>query len=76
LDDLRGSLRRAGFPDDGKPWVPHLTVGRVKSSHTLEAWPPPSVKAEFVVGEVVLMESHLGANGPRYESLHQVSAKP
>ena len=74
-DSLERELDRIGFPIEGRPFRPHLTIGRVKHGvrpatlaglgGMLEGI---DLHAEALVTSVDLMESHLGRSGPRYES--------
>jgi 2'-5' RNA ligase len=73
---LAVALEREGFAADDKPFVPHLTVGRVRESGArkagesaarlaAEAFP----QAAFPVGELVVVKSTLSPGGSRYEPL-------
>ena len=68
-------LRRVGFPDEDRPFVAHVTLGRVRSSKNLAAlasklkqtsWTPP---AAFAVDHLTLFESVLSSSGPTYTPL-------
>jgi 2'-5' RNA ligase len=71
---LEMELGRAGFPPEPRPFVPHLTVARVK-----RRLPPPAMRAlmnepmgttgSLHVSSFMLMESKPSANGVRYVSL-------
>ncbi len=82
---LEGAMVRCGFPEDGREFKPHVTVGRVRSGtqkrvlaaigqRWLEA--RPSSEGDDVgvpVASMVLMRSHLHHNRPtRYERLYEV----
>lgn len=61
-----------GLPPDGKPFVAHVTIGRVKSARNLErlrAALPSGPIAAFEAREMVLMRSTLRPQGPVYEPL-------
>ena len=71
-----------GYPDDGRPFSPHLTLGRVADfaspsdrrdvgAAVAEASPPPQVG--FEVREVSLIRSELGPGGARYTRLCAVA---
>ena len=73
---LAVALEREGFPAEDKPFVPHLTMGRVRErgGRTAgeaaarlagEAFP----HAPFPVAELVLVKSTLSPAGSRYEPL-------
>lgn len=62
--------RDAGLPPDAKPFVPHVTIGRVKSlrnADRLRAALPAGTFGSFVAGEIVLVRSTLTPDGPIYE---------
>ncbi|MGH7562272.1 MAG: RNA 2',3'-cyclic phosphodiesterase [Gemmatimonadales bacterium] len=60
-----------GFPPEGRPFQPHLTLGRVREGHRL---PPGAMEqlerlphgTPFLADRVVLFESRLGPGGPVY----------
>lgn len=65
------ALTRLGYPSDGKPFRPHITLGRVKEdrSHgelrrTVQSAALDAMMQD--VGELVLMASDLSSRGPRY----------
>jgi 2'-5' RNA ligase len=68
---LESAMEQEGFGRERRPFSPHLTLGRVK-----EGGDPRPVLARvaapepvaFRVGEFVLMESHLGPGGARYQA--------
>jgi 2'-5' RNA ligase len=71
-DRLERRAEAIGFPPEGTPFRPHVTLARVREGHRL----PPGALASlgglyqpvgFLVSELVLYESVLGRNGPRYE---------
>ncbi len=82
LSALERSIRRRldplGFADDGRPYSPHLTLGRVKDprgegiprvAHELRS---SEVEGDpFGVHEVVLMRSELDPRGARHSPLHR-----
>jgi 2'-5' RNA ligase len=76
LELLQDRLERGGegigFPPEGTPFQPHVTLGRVREGQRC----PPHAFAElkdayerlpFLATEVVLFESILTTKGPRYE---------
>jgi 2'-5' RNA ligase len=79
LDVLRDFHRRLetafaalGFPPEDRPFAPHLTLGRVKSSsgrvaltRCLVQLSPPE-PTPFQVGEIVLFRSNLSPQGATY----------
>ena len=63
-----------GFAVDGRPFRPHVTLGRVRDGHQLSseavaAWDAELLHEAFMVDQVVLYQSHLRAEGSRYDSL-------
>ncbi len=62
--------RAAGLPADGKPFVPHVTIGRVKTTRNVErlrAALPGGPLGAFVARELLLVRSTLTPAGPIYE---------
>jgi 2'-5' RNA ligase len=80
-DDLAGVANvceaaavAAGFPAEGRPFHPHLTMSRIRPpvdvQPLVEDTPPFAVKMS--VAAVTLFESHPGRGGPRYKAIDQV----
>jgi len=76
-DRIERGGERLGFAPEGRPFRPHLTLGRVREGHRL----PPGWRSEFEraeVGEpfladrVVLYESSLSPAGPTYTARLEV----
>ncbi|MEP6688593.1 MAG: RNA 2',3'-cyclic phosphodiesterase [Gemmatimonadales bacterium] len=76
LELLQDKLERAGegigFPPEGKPFQPHVTLGRVREGHRipphgLEDFGESYGRVTFVGAQLVLYESVLTTRGPRYE---------
>ncbi len=76
LELLQDRLERRGedigFPPEGAPFQPHVTLGRMREGHRL----PPhalenangvSEKVAFLADRIILYESLLTPEGPRYE---------
>ena len=81
LEPLVGAIdravRAAGLPEEPKPFVPHLTVGRVRAgraSHVGAAMLELGEIATFDPESVVLYQSHLGPEGARYEAVRELRA--
>ena len=77
LDLLQDRLERGGeaigFPPEGKPFHPHVTLGRVREGHRLpvgglEEFGESYAKVSFNGTQLVLYESVLTTRGPRYEA--------
>jgi 2'-5' RNA ligase len=70
-DRLEHGAERIGFPPEGRPFRPHVTLGRVREGHRLppgaiarlESLPPGPA---FLADRVVLFESRLLPPGPAY----------
>lgn len=79
LGDLASAVERAagqvGVPPEDRPFAPHLTIGRVKSTRNVKRLSPaiePYRTSEFgkdAVTEIVLFESTLRPQGPIYTPL-------
>jgi 2'-5' RNA ligase len=76
LELLQERLERGGegigFPPEGAPFQPHVTLGRVREGHRfpphgLEEFGGTYTRAPFVGNQLVLYESVLTTKGPRYE---------
>ncbi len=79
---LADSLRASGVPLESRPFVPHITLGRVRSSRGLTAL--TSMLRSTMNGtrwgrvaarHVTLMRSRLEARGPIYSVVHQSALK-
>ena len=71
-DRLERGGEAIGFPPEGVPFRPHVTLGRVREGHRLPSGAledaSRSVAAEpFLGNRLVLYESVLTTQGPRYE---------
>ena len=76
LELLQDRLERGGaeigFPPEGAPYQPHVTLGRVREGHRLppgavESYEVPGERVSFLAEELVLYESVLTSDGPRYQ---------
>lgn len=76
LELLQDRLERGGeaigFPPEGAPFRPHVTLGRVREGHRvppggMEEYGQSFARVPFVGGQLVLYESVLTTTGPRYE---------
>jgi 2'-5' RNA ligase len=82
LELLQNRLERQGeeigFQPEGAPFRPHVTLGRVREGHRL---PPGALasmdgtyeRVSFLADQVVLYESLLSREGPRYEARSTLS---
>jgi 2'-5' RNA ligase len=72
-DRIERGCEAIGFPPEGTPFQPHVTLGRVREGQRL---PPGGLddhaegieQVSFLAEELVLYESLLTTRGPRYES--------
>jgi RNA 2',3'-cyclic 3'-phosphodiesterase len=72
-DRIERGCEAIGFPPEGTPFQPHVTLGRVREGQRI---PPRGLDdnsdrfeaVDFVAQELVLYESVLTTGGPRYES--------
>jgi 2'-5' RNA ligase len=70
-DRIERGGERIGFPPEGRPFHPHITLGRVREGHrlppnALELLEGVSPQPAFLATKIVLFESELGPGGPRY----------
>lgn len=81
VERLRRALDRRGFPSELRPFVPHLTLSRVRSGHDVRwahrflADPANEVRVwvRAQVTEVVLKESELLPSGARHTVRERVA---
>jgi RNA 2',3'-cyclic 3'-phosphodiesterase len=75
LELLQDRIERGGegigFPPEGRPFHPHITLGRVREGHrlpagALEELERTAAQPPFLADRVVLYESRLSATGPDY----------
>lgn len=71
-EGLDESLQPLGWTADDRPFHPHLTLGRVKDHRARVdlPWGQGVAPAEIPVSEIVLYESQLRPDGPRYIVRH------
>lgn len=74
LDALAGAVVGAtadlGQPPGDRPFRGHLTLARARRGASVRGLEGEEVAAAFPVGEVRLVRSRLGRDGPRYEDVH------
>jgi 2'-5' RNA ligase len=71
-DRIERGCEAIGFPPEGAPFQPHVTLGRVREgqrlpAHGLDDYAGKFEPVPFVAQELVLYESVLTTGGPRYE---------
>lgn len=72
-DRIERGCEAIGFPPEGAPFQPHVTLGRVREGQRLpvgglDDHAESFERVPFVAQELVLYESLLTTGGPRYES--------
>lgn len=74
---VKAAVRRVGLPAEDRPYVPHLTLSRIRPPRDvrqlLERAPPISERLQ--VNAVILFRSHPGSRHPRYEELERFSLR-
>ncbi len=75
---LEGELEKIGFPPEGRPFRPHLTLGRTRSNRGKDELVKGMERyreeefGNFQVEKVVLFKSDLKPEGPIYTALREV----
>jgi 2'-5' RNA ligase len=74
--DLEATFETVGFEVEGRPFRPHLTLGRVKNAlpedrlrSLARAAKRTEYRTDFIVHSIDLMQSTLGPGGPSYTTL-------
>lgn len=75
-DRLERGGERLGFAPEGRPFNPHVTLGRVREGQRLpEGWRAElervSPRCSFLADRVILFESELSGQGPVYRVRHE-----
>jgi 2'-5' RNA ligase len=76
--ELGARLAKLGYAPEGRPFAPHLTLGRARDGRGAPGLGGALAAAAQVEGtpwrvaELVLFESHLSPKGPRYEAIARV----
>lgn len=79
--DLEKKLSEQDFPQEGKKWMPHITLGRVKQLKDKEIIKKLITEEKNRLGgkakveEVTVMRSHLTPRGAIYSSLQRFSLR-
>ena len=72
--DVEDLLEPAGFEREGRPYLPHLTLGRVRGRPVkLDGAEKPSPALRFTVASVDLVQSVPGGHGVAYSLLQTYS---
>jgi 2'-5' RNA ligase len=76
------ALRRLGFPKEERVFLPHLTLGRLRSGKNREGLVAALASAnakslgQMVVNRVDLMQSEVRSSGPRYVVVKSFPLRP
>ena len=76
--ELEGILEKIGFDPEGRPFQPHLTIGRVRTSRGKDDLIGKMEKhreeefGDIEVGEIILFKSELKPTGPIYTPLRKL----
>ncbi|NLG85710.1 MAG: RNA 2',3'-cyclic phosphodiesterase [Firmicutes bacterium] len=66
--DLEKCLASVGFPLDSKPFIPHLTLGRLRQPTAVIPPVFPVINEAVPINNVILYESILTPGGPLYRT--------
>lgn len=70
IERLRDMVSVAAPDVDRKPWIPHVSIARVKKNSSFPVWSEPIEPFEWVPGELTLVKSDASGQGSRYTDLH------
>lgn len=76
-ENLDKGLTPLGWAAEERPFSPHLTLGRVKDGRALQgqSWPESPPVVDLPVSRIVLVQSDLRPQGPRYTVRHSSSLR-
>lgn len=79
-DILEEALFLRGFPKETKKFHPHITIGRKRTNHNINALSAalkttPLISTVQKALHITLFQSDLSSDGPRYSVLHQSHLK-
>ena len=66
-------IRRLGHRTESRPYVPHVTLARVRRGVAQLAWLQQCPEVSFAFGRLVLFESVPGKRGPQYVPVRSVT---
>jgi len=75
---LEKALGKIEFQGDKKPFSPHITIGRIRSSKNIDALSESMSNHQFfenctqTISKIILFQSTLCSEGPIYQSLYQI----
>lgn len=76
--EVESEMRAVGFPSEERPFVAHITIGRVRSGRRISEMARKLVESreieigDFEVRSIKLMKSELGRGGPVYTCLAEI----
>lgn len=70
-EDVEEAADLAGLGREDRPFVPHLTLSRIRPADDVWPWleADPDLRVSWRVEEIRVMRSHLHGPGPRYEDV-------
>jgi len=76
--EIEEKLAAIGFAKEGRPFTPHLTIGRIRSGRNAREFARTFMAVDFpphrfAVEQIVLMRSDLRPTGAIYTPLHSVN---
>lgn len=67
---INDELEPLGFEKERRKFVPHVTIGRIKSKMRVKGTIPPPARVHFEITEIALMRSVTGREGSKYYPVH------
>jgi 2'-5' RNA ligase len=74
---VEGTIQHAGFPAEGRPFRPHLTLSRVDPPRSVGdvLSSQPAIDVTMQVSELLVMRSQLGSGPAKYDAIARFSLK-
>jgi len=78
VESLDKELGKIGFQSDQKPFHPHITIGRIRFSKSINVLSQSTSNNEIfenctqIISKITLFQSTLHKEGPIYKSLYQI----
>lgn len=69
-ESINNELEPLGFEKERRKFIPHVTIGRVKSKMRVKGTIPPPARVRFDINEIALMQSVIGREGSKYYPVH------
>ena len=67
---INSELEPHGFDKESRNFIPHVTIGRVKSKFRVKGTIPPPSRVRFEINEIALIRSVPGREGSKYYPVH------